>query len=143
MPKPKTKSQRKTKPAAPRKSSRKTTSKSSLKKQIAGVKKEELKIDHEVLKAEKKIDKVLDSLTKSGIKEYWTYLSSPKRVFMTNLLAGIARGFGIVLGATVVVSVVVFVIGKILSGIPIVGEFFQWLNTFLEESIQTSSFPRR
>ena len=119
------------------------TSRNALKKELDLVEKEEKKIDREVHKAEKKIDKVMDTMTKAGIKEYWTYLSSPKRVFVTNFFAGIARGLGIVLGATVVVSIVVFILGRVLGEIPIVGDFFQWLNSFLEDAIQGNSFPNR
>lgn len=68
--------------------------------------------------------------------EFFLYLGSPRRVFFINLLAGIGRGFGFVMGATVVVALVVFIISKILSEIPIIGEFFHWLDQFLQESLK-------
>ncbi len=76
-----------------------------------------------------------------GLAEYIMYLASPFRIFWTNLLAGIGRGLGFVLGATIVVALLVYVVSQILVEIPVVGHFFQWLNTFLQENIQNINIP--
>ncbi len=46
--------------------------------------------------------------------EYYSYLSSPTRVLLINFLVGVARGFGFVMGATVLVAVLVYVMSQIL-----------------------------
>ena len=71
------------------------------------------------------------------------YLSSPVRIFFTNLLAGIGRGFGLVIGATVLVALVVYIVSKILVDIPIVGDSFKWLDQILKENLQQQNvkFP--
>lgn len=71
-----------------------------------------------------------------GLYEYVMYLSSPLRIFFSNLLAGIGRGLGFVLGATVVVALIVYIVGKILVDIPLVGKSFQWLDQILKESLE-------
>lgn len=71
-----------------------------------------------------------------GLYEYVLYLSSPLRIFFTNLIAGIGRGLGFVLGATVVVAIVVYIVSKILVEIPIVGKSFERLNKLLQESLE-------
>ena len=47
---------------------------------------------------------------------------SPMRLMRNNLLGGIAWGFGVVLGGTVIVAILVFLL-NILNGVPIIGEF--------------------
>jgi hypothetical protein len=95
---------------------------------ISVVEKIEKKVEKDELKMKKSIKNLNVSLSQSGLQEYVTYLSSPLKVFGMNLFAGIARGLGFVLGATVVVAVLVFIIGKFLAGIPFVGAFFEWIN---------------
>lgn len=74
-----------------------------------------------------------------GLFEYTRYLKSPFRIMYTNLLAGMARGLGFVLGATVIVAIVVYIVSKILVDIPVVGTFFEWLNQVLQENLDKTS----
>ncbi len=76
---------------------------------------------------------VVNKLSKVGLQEYATYLSHPFRIFWTNLLAGTSRGLGFLLGATIVIALVSYII-TLLVDLPIIGEFFQNLNEFLEHS---------
>ena len=75
----------------------------------------------------------MQALQTSGFKEYIDYLGSPWRAFWFNLSVGIARGLGFVIGATVVVAVVVWLISQVLTQLPFVGEFFETLQEFLSE----------
>lgn len=75
---------------------------------------------------------VVDKVTGLGLREYTRYLSSPRRIFFMNLLAGIARGFGFFLGATVVVAIVTVVITRILGSIPWLTDLVQWLQSALD-----------
>lgn len=74
-----------------------------------------------------------------GLYEYVLYLSSPFKIFFHNLLAGIGRGLGFVLGATVVVAIVAYIVSKILVDIPLVGKSFQWFNQILQESMENQN----
>lgn len=84
------------------------------------------------------------ALNASGFREYVDYMGRPWRSFWFNLLIGIARGLGFVIGATVVVAIVVWVISRILAQLPFVGEFFETLADFLSEenlkNIQSGNF---
>ena len=75
----------------------------------------------------KKVEEVMDGL---GLAEYMDYMSSPKRVIWTNLLAGIMRGLGFVLGMTVVVALITFIVSYMVA-IPVIGEWFLWLKEIL------------
>ena len=59
---------------------------------------------------------------------------STGKVILNNFLGGLAWGFGTVLGATVVVALVLFVLSK-LDTVPIIGDFF---SNILQE-IQTQN----
>ena len=75
----------------------------------------------------------MQALQASGFKEYVDYMGRPWYSFWFNLLIGIARGLGFVIGATVVVALVVWIISRILAQLPFVGEFFETLGEFLSE----------
>ncbi len=60
----------------------------------------------------------------AGVVEYLQYLQSSKSIMWTNFKAGIARGFGITIGMTVVLGVFIWVLTKLVS-LPIIGEYFE------------------
>ncbi len=81
-----------------------------------------------------KTSKIMTQTLDEGIHEYVHYLSSPFKVFWINLMVGVARGFGIILGMTVVVALFVFII-NILGGLPVVGDAFQWLGNEMSQGV--------
>lgn len=102
-------------------------------------------------KAKKSVDEVKDlkifaglvsdlkRIENSGIREFAEYLSSPTRVICMNFLAGTFRGLGFFIGASLVLAIFAFVVTKLLSGVPIVGEFFSALLRFLQQNAQFGS----
>lgn len=102
---------------------------------VKKIEKEEKELMAEADVAQDKVERALDRMARSGLRDYLDYLSSPRRIFFANFLAGIARGLGFLIGATVILSIVFFIIGKVLSRIPIIGQFFQWLDQFLQGSL--------
>lgn len=81
-----------------------------------------------------KRSKILTQTLDEGIHEYVHYLNSPFKIFFLNLLVGVARGFGIILGMTVVVALFVFII-NLLGGLPVVGDAFQWLGSQMSQGV--------
>lgn len=71
----------------------------------------------------KEINSMLDNL---GLADYMNYLKSPWRVTWLNLLAGMMRGLGFVLGATVVAALLTLLFSYLVS-LPLVGQWFVWL----------------
>ena len=84
------------------------------------------------------------SLQTSGFREYVDYMGRPWYSFWWNLLIGIARGVGFFLGATVVVALVIWIMSRVLTQLPFVGEFFRTLSDFLStenlEKLQSGNF---
>ena len=88
---------------------------------------------HKILKSRKKREqdhqriaerKVAEKLGRAGLEDLVRYLRSPWRVMWSNFLARIFRGLGFLVGATVILTVVVFVLVKVLGNLPWVGEWF-------------------
>ena len=72
------------------------------------------------------VARVESEVLKAVLDEYVMYLRRPMRVLTANFLAGLARGIGFVLGATVLVTLLVTALAW-LGTFPYVGEWFRWL----------------
>lgn len=87
-------------------------------------------------KSKKQIEEaVVERLVHRDVKRYTDYLSSPLRIMWTNFLAGLSHGLGIILGATLVISLLTFVLSKYLSHLPLVGQFFEAMNVWIQETL--------
>lgn len=96
-------------------------------------------------KVSKKVDKksadkkvVLDDLKMLvrmlegiGIDEFVSYLRSPRRILWLNFWAGVAKGFGIIVGMTIVVAVLVSLLSRLVD-FPLIGQYFLELKNLLE-----------
>lgn len=84
------------------------------------------------------------ALAASQFREFVDYMGRPWYGFWFNLLIGVARGLGFVIGATVVVAFMVWIMSRVLNQLPVVGEFFDTLSQYLSqdhlEQIQNQSF---
>lgn len=91
----------------------------------------------------KQLKKVIKNIESVGLADYIQYLQSPFKIFWTNLLAGIARGFGIVVGMSVVVGLVIWILARLVH-FPLVGEYFQKMtdeiNTYVESTNYQEEF---
>lgn len=89
----------------------------------------------------KKMGKVLEKLKRLELQEFTNYLSTPWRIFWANFLAGTARGLGFILGVALVLTVTGFIVTKVLSQIPVVGEFFQAVNFWIQNAVNETKSP--
>lgn len=78
------------------------------------------------------LEKAARKIEKAGLKDYIEFLSSPWRVFGVNFLVGTARGLGLIIGVSMVIAIVGYIITQILVDLPVVGEFFSSLYEFLK-----------
>ena len=84
----------------------------------------------------RKMDKILEKLKRVELQEFTNYLHSPWRIFWANFLAGTARGLGFIIGVALVLMIVGFITTKVLSQIPIVGDFFQAVYIWVQGAVQ-------
>ena len=76
---------------------------------------------------------VAEKIGHSGLNDFVRYLKSPWRVMWSNFIAGVFRGLGFVVGATVLLTLAVYILVRILGNLPWVGEWFQNAGGFLED----------
>lgn len=76
----------------------------------------------------KEFKNIISHLNRDDLTEYVRYLRSPWYIWWNNFFAGMARGLGFVIGATILVSLFVYVFLNILVHLPVVGDTFQWIN---------------
>ena len=86
-----------------------------------------------------RIDKLVMDMEKSKIREYVCYLENPRKVFFSNLLAGLARGFGASIGFTLLAAVLLYVLQKIVRwNLPIIGDFINEIARIVENNLRNS-----
>lgn len=68
--------------------------------------------------------RLVDRLEAMRIAEYLELLEKPRRLVLTNFIAGIARGLGFAIGTTIVFAVVVEILRRIiLINIPLISDY--------------------
>lgn len=61
-------------------------------------------------------------LEDASVAEYVEFMRNPRRVIWSNFLAGVARGFGIAIGASVLTAIFLYALSVVISlNIPIIG----------------------
>lgn len=76
----------------------------------------------------KHLVKTLDALQYG---KFLTYLRSKRIILVNNFLAGIAHGFGVVVGMTILVALVGWMLTQMID-FPLVGQYFSELQRLLE-----------
>jgi len=88
------------------------------------------KTENEILK---KLDKLNEKIQGITLAEYTEMLKSPGRMIWVNFLAGLARGLGIAVGATVLGAlflIILFKIGQL--NLPVIGKFIAQIIKIVE-----------
>jgi len=85
---------------------------------------------------DKEIVKIFEA---AGVVDYLQYLQSNKKILWVNFKAGIAKGFGITIGMTLVLGIFIWVLTKLVS-LPVVGEYFQKAETYVEEYAEKTNY---
>lgn len=72
-------------------------------------------------------------LEKVLIRDYLELLQSTKRLVGLTFLKGIAGGLGGIIGATLGVTILLFLLSQ-LGGLPLIGEFFEGISHSINEA---------
>ena len=75
----------------------------------------------------------------AGVVEYLQYLQSGKKMLWMNLQAGIAKGLGLTLGATVVLALLVWLLTKLVN-LPVIGEYFEKAEMQVKEYVEKTNY---
>ncbi len=84
---------------------------------------------------EKKLDQLAVYMEKMKLVEYIEILNSPRRLIWINFIAGIARGFGIAVGFTLLGAIAFIILQRLVGlDLPLVGDFIAELLKSVQES---------
>ena len=79
------------------------------------------------------------------LKEFMRYSSSPWRIVWVNFVAGIFRGLGAVIGASLVIALLIWIL-TLFADMPLVGEYAAKVKTsvtgYVEETNYNDEFDR-
>lgn len=85
---------------------------------------------------EKKLDDVGCSMEKMKLAEYVSYLEHPRRLIWSNFVAGVARGFGTVVGLTVVAALTVYILKFLLTlNLPLISSYIAELIVLIQKEL--------
>jgi uncharacterized membrane protein YagU involved in acid resistance len=82
---------------------------------------------------------VIKAFEAAGVVDYMQYLQSGKRLMWINFKAGVARGFGITVGATLVLGIAIWILAKLVD-LPIIGEYFEQAMLFINEYVESTNY---
>jgi hypothetical protein len=82
---------------------------------------------------------VVKAFEAGGVVEYLEYLQSGKRVMWLNFKAGVAKGFGITIGMTVVLGLFIWVL-TMLVDLPVIGEYFADAKEYIDEYKESTNY---
>ncbi len=72
----------------------------------------------------KQLDRLALALSRSNLAAFADLWQRPRRMLALNFLAGLARGFGIAVGLTVMAAAFLLVLGRVAAlNLPIIGRF--------------------
>jgi len=75
-------------------------------------------------KLQQQVERIADHLERAQLAEYVQLINSPRRLILSNLLAGTARGVGIAIGVTLFSATIVYVLKQIGAlDLPIIGHY--------------------
>ena len=90
--------------------------------------------EKEFKKAKRDLDRIVTMFDQVGFSEFVMYLKSPRRIIWWNFVAGMFRGLGIVVGMTIVVAGLVWLMTKMVD-FPLIGEYFEDILRILENAV--------
>lgn len=88
----------------------------------------------------KKLLEVERKLERANLADFMQLLQNPVRLIFLNFLAGLARGFGIAVGLTIIASLFIVLLTRLASlNLPIIGKYIADLVKIVNEQLRIYS----
>ncbi|GAB0175230.1 MAG: hypothetical protein HHAS10_11090 [Candidatus Altimarinota bacterium] len=68
-----------------------------------------------------KFEGLIDAIEASGLEEFMEYIRSPWKMLLPNLIAGVARGVGALIGAGIILGLIGWFLSSLIS-LPLLGK---------------------
>ena len=82
---------------------------------------------------------IVKAFEAAGVVDYLQYLQSTRHILLTNFKAGIAKGFGITIGMTVVLGIFIWILTKLVN-LPVIGEYFEQAEVYVQEYAEKTNY---
>jgi len=88
----------------------------------------------------KKLRTVELKLERANLAEFMQLIQNPVRLIFLNFLSGLARGFGIAIGLTIIAGVFLLLLTRLASlNLPIIGQFIAELVRIVNQQLRLYS----
>jgi hypothetical protein len=85
----------------------------------------------------KKLDKISLNMEKLKFVDYVYYIEHPRKMLLANFMGGLARGFGIAIGFTLLGAVVIYLLQVVVKWkLPLIGEFISEIVNIVQENLR-------
>lgn len=85
---------------------------------------------------EKKLEELANNLERAKLHEYVDFVNNKKRLLYINFLGGLARGFGMAIGFTILGALAIYFLNKIIAwNIPLIGDFIAEIVRIVQERL--------
>jgi len=85
-----------------------------------------------------KIEELAIQIEKLNLAEYLDLLRNPRRLIFTNFLAGLARGFGMAVGFTLLGAMLIYFLQRlVVLRLPLIGDFIADIIRIVQYELNT------
>jgi len=83
-----------------------------------------------------KIDELSVKIEKLNLSEYLELFRNPRRLLYLNFLAGVARGFGMAVGFTLLGALALYILQRVvILNLPLIGDFIAELVRIVQDEL--------
>lgn len=85
----------------------------------------------------KKLDQISLNMEKTKLVDYVYYLEHPRKMLIPNFIGGLARGFGIAIGFTLLAAFIIYILQWVVRwNLPIIGQFISDIVNIVKNNLQ-------
>ncbi len=85
-----------------------------------------------------KLDNIAVAMEKTGITEYVDMIHNPRRLMFVNFWVGVARGFGMAIGFTLLAALVIYLMQRlVVINMPLIGDFIAEIINIVQNQLYT------
>ncbi|RKD27848.1 hypothetical protein SAMN02745883_00227 [Caminicella sporogenes DSM 14501] len=88
-------------------------------------------IENRIKSLEDKLESFSIHLERSKILEYVEMMNNPRRLIFVNFIGGLARGFGMAIGFTILAALVIYIIQQLVN-LPLIGRYIAELLNIID-----------
>lgn len=95
-----------------------------------------MKEQNKIEKIQKHIEEIALNLEKSKIAEYVDIMNDKKRLIYINFIGGLARGFGMAIGFTLLGAVALYFLQRMITwNLPLIGDFISEIVKIVQDKL--------